>query len=214
MDFGAMFQTWVNVLTKPGEATFEQERSSPQATLATAMIWIAVAAVILAIFSSISVLIGGFLNMGQLLLTEDLPPEFAGLMVGAGGGGIIMVFCLTLIFAPIGFLIGSGIYFAIAKALGGTGSFEEQSYLLATFTAPIMIVNGVIGLVPFLGGCFSFFLSIYQLVLSYFAIKTAHNLDTGRAIAVVLIPVAIALFCVICLVGVVFSTIGVAALGQ
>ena len=63
MDFAAMFETWKNVLTKPGEAVFEVERQKPHANLTTAFIWVAIAGVASAIFGAIGAvadnLIGG-----------------------------------------------------------------------------------------------------------------------------------------------------------
>ncbi len=221
MDFAAMFQTWMNVLTKPGEATFEAERHQPQANLTTAMIWIVIAAVVLAIGNAISTLIGSLIGGGastmQMLLSQaDLPPEVAAQLsasAATGAGGIVGAFCGALILAPIFFLIGSGIYFLVAKLFGGTGTFEEQTYLLAAVAAPITIVSGVVGIVPFLGGCVSFLLAIYQLVLSYFAIKVSHGLTSGKAVAVVLIPVLIFFLC-ICLAAVSFAGLMGAAINN
>lgn len=208
MDFNAMFQTWIKVLTKPGEPTFEEERHSPNANLRTAIIWVVVAAAIAAVFSAIGAVIGGLLGFGSSSFMEtianqaDLPPDVAAQMAamsaGSVEGGAVSAFCLTLIVTPIGFLIGSGIYFLVAKLFGGTGSFEEQTYLLAAVAAPLTIVSGVIGIVPILGGCISIIVSIYQLVLSYFAIKVSHNLTSGQAIGVIIIPVVVILACVIC----------------
>ncbi|MFN8456366.1 MAG: Yip1 family protein [Anaerolineae bacterium] len=203
MDFAAMFQTWMNVITKPGEATFEAERHKPQANLTTALIWIVIAAVVLAIGNAISALIssligGGGSTMQMLLDQADLPPEVAAQLsasAAGGAGSIVGAFCAALILAPIFFLIGSGIYFLIAKLFGGAGAFEEQTYLLAAIAAPITIVSGVVGIIPFLGGCVAFLLTIYQLVLNYFAVKVTHNLTSGKALAVVLIPVAIFFLC-------------------
>ena len=100
---------------------------------------------------------------------------------------------------PVGFLIGSGIHFLIAKLLGGTGSFEEQTYLLATFVAPMMIINGVIGIIPFLGGCVWFLILIYQLVLTFLAVKVVHRLGTGQALVVALGPILIFFLCLLCI---------------
>ena len=49
MDFSAIFQTWVKVLTQPNEQTFESEKASPNATLQTALIWVVGAAVVTAL---------------------------------------------------------------------------------------------------------------------------------------------------------------------
>jgi hypothetical protein len=62
-----------------------------------------------------------------------------------------------------------------------------------------MIVNGVIGLVPFLGGCISFLVFIYQLVLTYFAVKVVHRLGTGQAIVVAVGPALIFFLCLLCI---------------
>ena len=45
----AMLQTWVNVLTKPGEKVFAAERSKSSATLSTALAWIFLASVMAAL---------------------------------------------------------------------------------------------------------------------------------------------------------------------
>src|SRR5690606_19770811 len=80
MDFNRMIQTWMNVLTRPNEQTFEEERQRPDATLATALIWMAIAAVIGGVLALIQGLIfsaslaaaGG---MSGMLAQMDLPPE-------------------------------------------------------------------------------------------------------------------------------------------
>jgi len=46
MDLNTTIQSWMNVLTHPNEVTFDEERSRPQATLGTALIWVVIAAVI------------------------------------------------------------------------------------------------------------------------------------------------------------------------
>jgi len=223
MDFNAMFQTWLNVLTRPGEEVFQEEKQKEQATINTALIWVVISAVIAAIFSVFAGLISAVFNVGtgmapfldQLEQMDPMAAEQLGPLLGMGAeaagfgfAAIMTTFCLTLILAPIGFLISSGIYFVVAKLFGGTGEFEEQTYLLATFTAPMTIVNSVISLVPLLGLCISFFLFIYQIVLTFFAIKVSHNLTTGRAVGVVLIPIAIFLLVICCIAFFVGSIIG------
>lgn len=208
MDFAAIFQTWMNVLTKPSEDTFELERQNPGANFTTAIIWIIVAGAILAVLSAIGALISSFINgglmtLGPMLEDADISPEVAAQLtaITAGGaGGAVSTFCASLIFAPIAFLIGSGVHFLIAKLFGSTGNFEEQTYLLATFSAPIMIINGVLSLVPILGGCLSLFVFIYQLVLTYMAIKVAHRLGSGQSVVVALGPTLIFFTCVACLI--------------
>jgi len=217
MDFGAMYQTWVNVLIRPGEQTFIDEHNKPQAKLSTAIIWIVVAAVIVAILAIFRALISAAIFSGpglfeQLAAQLDLPPEVAQQMAQQAQAGVVssvfVGFCSSLILIPLSFLIGSGIYWLIAKLLGGTGSYEAQTYLFATFTAPLMIVSGIITLIPVAGGCLAFFISIYQLVLTYFALKVSHDFTSGRAIVTLLIPPLIGILLACCVVFAVFSLVG------
>lgn len=209
MDFAGMIETWRRVTLQPGEEVFQTERTQPNATLQTALLWMVIAGVIAAIFG----LIQGLTSAGSvnaMLAQADLPPEVAaqlaplmGSMMGAGGFAAIIT-------VPLFFLIGAGIYHLLAKVLGGDGDFGVFTYLLATFQAPITIVSALLGIVPFLGGCLAALLSIYSLVLTYFAIRVNYNLPGGRAIAVLLIPVIVVMllaFCFIFLVaGLIFSS--------
>lgn len=210
MDFSGMLQTWINVLTKPGEAVFEEERQSPNATLSTAIIWIIISAFVSAIFAVVSMAISfafnvGF-NSGDLeALFAEIDPALAselGGMIGAGAGlgigAIMFIFCTSLILTPLFFLIGSAIYFGIAKLLGGTGEFEEQTYLLSTIAAPLGIVSSLVNIVPLLGPCVALLLWIYQIVLNYYAFKVTHQLTSGRALMVALAPIVLALLLVCC----------------
>src|SRR5262245_51154575 len=175
MDFSRMFQTWMNVLTKPSEATFQNELNQPQVSLGTAIIWIVIAAVILAILSAIGAVIAGLLGTGssimQMLLSQaNLPPEIQSQLMASNGvtaGAVLTSLCGTVIAAPIGFLIGSLIYFGIAKLLGGVGNFEQNTYILSTFSAPLMIVSGALGVIPFVGGCLGLVVWLYQIFLTY-----------------------------------------------
>lgn len=202
MDFGAMIQTWINVLTHPGETVFQEERLKPQAKIATAIIWVIIAAVVAAIFGAIRMAIGGGASFMQaIMLNQDLPPEMRQQFTqyaAMSSGTIFGTLFGMLIFVPLAFIIGSGILFVVAKMFGGEGDFEEHTYLLATIWAPITIINAVLGVVPFLGACLTFIISIYQLVLATFAIKVAHNLPGGKAAATVLIPILVVFLCLIC----------------
>lgn len=203
MDFGAMIHTWSNILIHPGEETFQTERSQPQATLGTAIIWIVIAAVFTGVLGWIQVqMVFGSGNQFMGMIDQmDLPPEVAAQMqemvesgmlgMLAGGGGLLGIF-LT----PLFFLIGTGILHLIARMFGGTGDFGRFAFLSAAIQAPVNILSAVLGFIPVLGGCVSFALWIYSIVLTFFAIKAEHNLSDGRAIGTLLVPIVllIALF--------------------
>jgi len=105
----------------------------------------------------------------------------------------------SIITVPIGFLIGVGILWLVARLLGGSGEYSRYAYLNATYTAPLTILSALLGVVPILG-CISIVLYIYQLVLTYYVTKVEHQLSSGRALIVVLTPVIFVLLLVACFV--------------
>lgn len=205
MDFPGMIQTWIRVLSGPNEATFEQEQESPNATLTTALIWTVLAAVVTAIFGFIQSLI--FASSAQEMLgmidQMDLPPESAAMINQMMAGGVFAGLSgvgafLGVLITPIAFLIGVGIIHLLANVLGGRGDFGRYAYLSAAISAPVGIINALLGFIPVVGGCVGFLLLIYSIVLNYFAIKVAYSLSSGRAIVVILIPVIILLVAALC----------------
>ncbi len=216
MDFAAMFQTWMNVLTKPGEPVFQEESQSENATIVTALIWMVIAGAVAVvgglISAAISSLFGGAATFASFAAEADLPPEVAAQLAAVQGGGYAAA-CFAIFLVPIVFLIVSSIHFATAKALGGTGSFEKNTYILATFWAPIGIVYYAFSWIPLLGLCIWLVTVIYQHVLTYFSMKVVHGLDTVKAIIVTIVPVLIMLLCS-CGIGIAIASLFGAAIGS
>jgi hypothetical protein len=134
----------------------------------------------------------------MMLSQADLPPEVQAQFMASTGitaGAVLTSLCITIILAPIFFLIGSLIYFAVAKLLGGVGTFEQNSYILATFAAPLMIVSGALSVIPVAGSCLGIVVWIYQIFLTYLSMKATHRLSTGSALVVALTPIIIGLIC-------------------
>lgn len=202
MDVNATLQTWINVLTHPGEPTFAEEQTKPQANFTTAIIWMVITGVVTGIMSWLSfTLFGGATGMLAMIEQFNLPPEAtaqlqqmldSGVMGGAGFSAIVST--------PLFFFIGAAIFYLIGRMLGGSGDLGRYSYLLASFQAPIGIISALLNLVPVLGGCIGLILAIYSLVLTYFATKVGLNLSSGRAIAVILIPVILFFLLIFCFV--------------
>lgn len=218
MDIGSWVQTWLNVITRPGEPAFEEERTRPYATLSTALIWVAVVSVITSLLSWL----GGRIAMRQfeamggmqgLLAQAGLPADaLQNLPAGVpfltpvfGLGGLIA----SILFSIIGFLIFAGLLQLTARLLGGTGNYGKYAYLIATFFVPLSLISGVVSLVPVAGGCISLLAWIYQLVLAHFATRVEHKLSPGKSIVVVLAPLVIVLLLVFCFItvaaGAIFS---------
>jgi len=209
---GGWFQTWLNVLTRPGEPVFEAERQRPEATLSTALIWMAIAAVV----SGIAALVSGFMFrnsiraaggwqgiLGQIGLPDEIMSQIDTSVTNAvvqtqSTGAIITGAFWAILWTLGGFLIGVGILHLIARVLGGTGVYGRYAYLIAAYGAPLSIVSTIIGFLPAVGTCISLLLSIYGIILTYFATKVEHGLTQGKAIVAVLIPLAVIILLVLC----------------
>jgi hypothetical protein len=219
MNFSDMWQTWLKATTSPNETTFEELRTRPDATVTTAIIWMAIYGAISAVIG----IIGGMMALSTMnsvvptvMSQLELPPAEAAQVeqalraITGGGAGMVgagFASLANIVMVPLFFLIGVGIYYLIAKVLGGTGEFGRYAYLNAAFAAPLGILTSLLGLVPFIG-CITPIISIYSLVLVYFATKAEHQMSSGRAIWVVLIPLVIVFALFGCLF---FSLIGLIA---
>jgi hypothetical protein len=101
-----------------------------------------------------------------------------------------------IIFFPLGYLLGEAIYLLIAKLFKGSGSYRQQAYANMLYIVPTTLVISILSLVPFLGGVLELILGmiigVYFYVLRIFATQAVHRLSIGRALAVVFIPVGLA----------------------
>jgi len=217
MNFADMWQTWIKATTSPNDATFEELRWKSDATVTTALIWMAIYGAVSAAAGVVSgLMFAGAMNttVPAILEQANLSPEEMAqvepiLNAFAGGGtmGVAGLASLAnIITVPLFFLISVGIYFLIAKVLGGSGDYGRYAYLNAAFAAPLGILTTLLGLVPFVG-CITPFVSLYSLVLVYFATKAEHQMSSGRAIWVVLIPVLAVIGLMMCLILSVFGLV-------
>lgn len=209
MNFSEMWQTWLKTTTSPNDATFEELRQKPDANVTTAIIWMAIYGAVSAAVG----IIGGFVAAGtmssmmpQLMSEMNLSPteaaqaeQFLRMFSGGGLGMVGVASLANIVTVPLFFLVGVGIYYLLARLLGGAGDFGRYAYLNAAFAAPLGILNTLLSLVPFVG-CISPFITIYSLVLVYFATKVEHQMSSGRAIMVVLFPLLAVLALMACLV--------------
>jgi hypothetical protein len=98
-----------------------------------------------------------------------------------------------IILIPLFFFIGMAIIYGLARAFGGQGTFLTQSYTYLLFDVPLGIVSSLIALIPIAGGFIAIAIGIYRIVLAIFSVMAVHRLSGGRATAVVLIPIGVAL---------------------
>lgn len=125
-----------------------------------------------------------------------------GLFAGAAIAGVLIG---TPILAVLGWLIGSLVWFVFARLLGGKGSYTAQTYLIALYTAPLIVITAVLNIIPLVGAILGMLVSLYGLYLLTMAIREAHGFDTVKAALSWIIPLVI--------VGIIVFLAGVAFLG-
>jgi hypothetical protein len=105
-----------------------------------------------------------------------------------------------IIIVPISIFMGQGITYLLAKAFGGSGTFLRQCYTYLLITVPVGITSSILGLIPSLGNLAVFGLGIYAIILQIFSLMSVHRISGGKATAVVLIPIAVAVVLAIVLI--------------
>lgn len=208
--FNQIPKLWLD-LVKMTEEYFAQE--APRASAANALIGVLILAVVTAIMSVFSTLLGGGIGMVTAPAAyEDIEVvPLVGLLAGMG----MYSACCGLIMTPIGFYIGNGLIYLGARIFGGTGDFNTQVYLQSLFVVPLGIVTSVLSLIyviPYLGGCIGIVvglaIAIYTFVLNVRAVKVTHDLTTGRSVGAILAPALLLLVFVPCIVIVVLALMG------
>ncbi|MCY3904900.1 MAG: YIP1 family protein [Caldilineaceae bacterium] len=223
MGFKGMCQTWIRVLSRPGQEVFVAEKESASAKLSTALVWMILASIVSALLGLVQaqLAVAGMGSSFDAVLEEirtemppDAPPELLSAFEAAFEflpGLIGSASLSTIIVGPISFLFVVAIFHVIASLLRGQGQYGRFAYLVAAFWAPITIASSLLGVVPVVGGCVGAILAIYAYVLTYFAAKVEYGLSDGRAIIVVAAPILLGAFLFACLAiaifGIAFSTI-------
>jgi hypothetical protein len=192
-----MFQQMLDgsraVLLRPSVSTFEEyERND----LGWALIYIAIAAAATAILNAIGFAIRGPAMQEAMRSLEDqfggqpLPPGFGAMM---GGGSLTGAIVSGLLGSIVGFLIWTGIIFLLGRAFGGTGAFGELAYDVALFSAPMAVINALVGVISIgplacLTAIVTIALALYTLYLSWLSIQSGLNLPPNKALIVILLP--------------------------
>jgi hypothetical protein len=193
---------WKSALFQGNQNVFRELQK--RANLKTAIVWMAIAGgigtllgftglMVYSIIGESSGIISGQIignNIEMILsLLENPNPEILQLILVSTLGGIV----LSIFVTPSAFLLISLFLYIFAKLLGGKGSFEEQTYLLSTFAAPLYILSRALLAIPILGLIWMIATIIYELVLAGRVMKVVHLISFKRVIGIVIVPV-IALF--------------------
>jgi hypothetical protein len=170
------YQVWLKALTSPNVATYQDLVSRPGVTLGKACLWVGVVSVVATAISVVLVLAFSSLSLLDPAAQEGIDA------LSALGGSAVLIACLVpfaAVAAILGLLISAGISHLLARALGGTGTYEQLAYAIAAYSARSIVSSAILHTVRRRGG--GILLSFYLLFLNVLAIKAVHNISWGRA---------------------------------
>lgn len=142
-----------------------------------------------AIFALICALISALLSGIISLVFAPFfagPGDTAGETLAGGFVGFIFTLILSPIYTAVALLIGAGIYHLLVLLFVRPGNAGfEATFRVVCYVAAVQLVSWI-PIVNFVAG-------IYAIVLSVLGIREVHSTTTGKAVAIVLIPVAVLL---------------------
>ncbi|HLC69189.1 MAG TPA: YIP1 family protein [Candidatus Bilamarchaeaceae archaeon] len=170
----------------------KKQLAKEKGSLGQAIIYILLTALV----ADIVVIISMLLSLGSNL---------AGLGMGGGENELamagflgvtgIVVMAVYVIAIPIIMIfwafIQTGVMWVLAKILGGKGSFTSQLYHFSIVGGGLTLITSLLSLIPCLGGLIAMVLGFYYLYPVYLVYKGVHQLSSGRAIALVLLPIVL-----------------------
>ena len=139
----------------------------------------------------ISALLGGLLSLVFAPFLAG-PEDTAGEAIAGGLVGFIVTLILSPIYTVVTLLLGAGIYHLLVLLLIRSSLAEfEATFRVVCYVAAVQLVSWI-PIVNIVAG-------IYALVLSELGIREVHDATTGRALAIVLIPMVVVLLLVLIL---------------
>jgi hypothetical protein len=173
--FNAFIETLVMVLTRPGEAfTVMKREGGLGEPLIYALIGGCVGGLVSFLFS---------LGLQSIGLFADQHDTFAA-MAGMGVGSVAVIVLLPFL-VVIGLFIFSAIVHLCLMIVGGARQSFETTFRVVAFSQGS---TGPLQMVPICGGFIAF---VWSLVCNCIGLARAHEIDTGRAILAVLLPLIV-----------------------
>ena len=187
------YQVWIQAITRPSVETYERFLRDPKCTVATAYIWMSIAAGI----SSGAVLVTSITQIAGEA-SRSLPVTVLVLAFS---------FLLLVIIKLLSYSAGVGVTHVVARAFGGTGTFAQLAYVTAAYSTPLTIIGSIAGVVvkllqgsiPMDLEClFSIVLlplPFYYFHLALTGIRAAHKLTPASALAGALVSGGVIFIC-------------------
>jgi hypothetical protein len=197
------------VVFHPSVETFS--RFLPEASIYRALLWLLVLSLLGGVISAVVYPMQTQISrqICEQFFEEELPSVYQ------PEAPLWMIACsipASAIWIIISVFITTGLFFVIARLLGGTGDFTETFFLysivfivIGFFGFFLSIIFTTLVLIPNIGIylillilLLAFSLGLYSGVLTAFSLAAAHRFTFGKGCLTVLIPVLLNILCVCC----------------
>ena len=180
------YRVWFLALTRPRVATFSELAGQPGAKASRAFLWVFLA--------------GCFDFLGATFVQVILVPIFYpgnSAFEGTFLGRSVLWVCAFPLYGVLfllGFMLMAALMQWLARALGGSGTFDQLAFVLGALAAPFSIITAVLlpfVAIPYVGLCFGLLtlvLSIYILGLQVPAIMGVNRLGWDKASIALILP--------------------------
>ncbi len=183
---------WRYVLFHPSLETFRWLLSDPKANRQRAYRWV------FAVGLLVSVPI--YLRAHFMLMSN---PDYARVFGEIYGRAIPAVFLLGSAFFTVLVRVSSGLIWLSARALGGQPNYNASAYLIGAFTAPLLLMAGVVAFLPLPDTAILAswgLLALWHWALTIPSIMTANQLNSIKAAVISFVPLLAGLFVVMLVV--------------
>ncbi|MFN2431881.1 MAG: YIP1 family protein [Gemmatimonadota bacterium] len=160
-----------------------------------------------------AVLVSALAFSVQVVWQVMLPSPWPGLGVGTGEdgsgplGGMLMILAglvLLPVVVPLLFLFLAGVYHVVLLLLGG----PSRGYVATARAVAYSSSAQLLAIVPVCGSVFAL---VWGTVLEVIALREAHGIQTGKAVAVVLVPLLLCAVAALAMAALVLGVVGAAA---
>jgi hypothetical protein len=201
------YDVWTLALTEPTVAGYQKIASQPNASAIRAAGWIFLCALV----GNIIAVVVQFLFGNSIFHELNKAIAQSGLQLPVQQIGMTYLLCaipVSAIFTVIVMFINVFLIKFVGGLLGGSGTMDEIFYTIAAFTAPLTLISGIISGLPVINAIAGLMLGLYSIYLYLLSINVAHRFGWGKAIATILILIAVffaigclLFFCVISIFG-------------
>ncbi|MBN1565721.1 MAG: YIP1 family protein [Anaerolineae bacterium] len=161
---------WLRAVTQPKVSVYRAHLADPRMSMTRGLAWMLAASIIGTVLQAIASSMSPLGGLGDIIEANV---------------SVMMALCCAPFSAIMGlivFVVFNLIQYLFAVMLGGDGDFEEQVYSVATYAAPISIILGGAGMVPWIGPLAVLGILAYTFYLHVIAMQAVHSLSLEKAI--------------------------------